>query len=98
MIECESGWKKFGDNCYKNMGSGHDMHKAQDLCSDQGSDLLYPESLEEMQWVKSLMDSTDKMFIGYKGFDHDKKILINMDNTENTGSRPITSKFLNLEH
>ena len=92
IAECDSGWKKFGDSCFKSYGDGTKVSKAQDICMEEGANLFYPESLEEMFWVEQFLTTDQNLFMGFRGFDETTKMIINMDYSENIGIRPTTRK------
>ena len=95
--ECEPGWKKFGDSCYKYMGTGYQVGYAQDLCMEQGANLFFPETKEEIHFAEGLFssnpDNIEKMFLGFKGYDEKHGLVINMDNSDNVGVRDFTSRI-----
>ena len=82
------------------MGTGYQVGYAQDLCMDQGANLFFPDSKEELHWVEGLFssnpDQIEKMFLGFKGYDEKYDLFINMDNSENVGVRDITSKSFQI--
>lgn len=88
--ECETGWTRLGDNCYKSLGTDISGAMAQDMCMEDDSNLFYPQSREELQWIKSMLTGTQKCFIGFKGYKN--RVIFNMDNSENVGFRDYTRK------
>ena len=93
IVECDSGWKKFGDSCFKSYGDGTKVSKAQDICMEEGANLFYPESHEEMFWVEQFAtEGGQHVYIGFRGYDEITKTIINMDYSENTGIRHTTRK------
>ena len=72
---------------------------AQDRCAEEDANIFFPESMDELYWVESLMDAStnQKMFLGYKGFDTwSRRTFVHMDNSEHVGIRGITSKSQQL--
>ena len=61
---------------------------AQDMCMEDDSNLFFPQSREEIQWINSLLTGTQKCHIGFKGYKDG--VLYNMDNSENVGIRDFT--------
>ena len=57
---------------------------------EDDSNLFYPQSREELQWIKSMLTGTQKCFIGFKGYKN--RVIFNMDNSENVGFRDYTRK------
>ena len=57
---------------------------------EEGANLFYPESLEEMFWVEQFLATDQNLFMGFRGFDETTKMIINMDYSENVGIRPTT--------
>ena len=58
------------------------------MCMDEDSNIFFPQSLEESQWIKSFLTGNNKCHIGFKGYKNG--IFYNMDNSENVGIRGIT--------
>ena len=94
MSECETGWTRFGDNCYKALGTDLSPGMAQDLCMEEDSNIFFPQSLEEIHWIKTFLPGNQKTHIGFKGYKDG--LIYNMDNSENVGIRGITRKQINL--
>ena len=61
---------------------------------EEGANLFYPESLEEMFWVEQFLTTDQNLFMGFRGFDETTKMIINMDYSENIGIRPTTRKWI----
>jgi len=49
---CQPGWKRFGEGCYKSVGSLGYKDGA-DTCRMQGAEIYGPTSKEEAYWVMS---------------------------------------------
>ena len=62
------------------------------MCQEEQANLFFPEALDELHWIKGMISSTDKLYIGFKGYDKQKKVHINMDNSEGVGIRGVTSE------
>ena len=95
ITECETGWTRFGDNCYKSLGTNMAPGMAQDLCMEEEANLFFPQSLEESQWIKSFL-SGKKVQVGFKGYKNG--IIYNMDNSENVGIRGITRNIITIQY
>ena len=91
IVECEDGWIKFGDSCYKNLGRGDEYKMAKDKCAEDGAALAFIDSLEEKQWINHMIGSFS-MYVGFKGFDKENDLIINMDNSMIPGFRGFTRK------
>ena len=61
------------------------------MCMDEDANLYFPESIEENEWIKHMIGS-DKMYLGFKGYDETNGFIINMDNSLNAGIRFLTRK------
>ena len=55
ITECETGWTRFGDNCYKSLGTDLGMGMAQDMCMEEDSNVFFPQSVEELLWIKTML-------------------------------------------
>ena len=93
IVECEDGWIKFGDSCYKNLGRGDEYKMAKDKCAEEEATLAFFDSLEEKQWINHMIGSFS-MYVGFKGFDKENDLIINMDNSMIPGFRGFTRKTL----
>ena len=94
IAECESGWKKFGDSCYKKLEQNQKIGQAQDSCADEGGNIFFPESHEEMRWVETFLASGENLYIGFRGYDSTTKHIINMDHSEHPGTRHVTRMII----
>ena len=76
VVECEAGWTRFGDGCFKADQATMQMD-AQDRCLRMGANLWYPETRHELQWVSRIVGAGSEFFhIGFRSYHHKKGFLL----------------------
>ena len=66
MTECETGWTRIADKCYKVIQATN-YQDAEDLCLNEDSHLFWPESLHEASWIHNTMgQGLPYLFFGFQ--------------------------------